>query len=29
VEEIGIDGILDGGDVLHGFTLKVSDIFSA
>jgi Uma2 family endonuclease len=28
VELVGIDGTLDGGDVLPGFTLKVSDIFA-
>jgi Uma2 family endonuclease len=27
IEEIGIDGALDGGDVLPGFTLPVKDIF--
>jgi len=27
VENIGIDGTLDGGDILPGFTLKVRDIF--
>ena len=28
VRTVGIDGVLDGGDVLPGFTLKVSDIFA-
>jgi Uma2 family endonuclease len=28
VELVGIDGTLDGSDVLPGFTLKVSDIFA-
>lgn len=26
---LGIDGVLDGGEVLPGFTLKVSDIFAS
>ncbi|MEZ4671277.1 MAG: Uma2 family endonuclease [Anaerolineae bacterium] len=29
IREIGIDGTLDGGDVLPGFTLAVRDIFPA
>ncbi len=29
VQEVKIDGILDGGDVLPGFTLPVRDIFGA
>jgi Uma2 family endonuclease len=29
VQEVGIEGTLDGGDVLPGFTLPVSDIFKA
>jgi Uma2 family endonuclease len=28
VQTVGIDGVLEGGDVLPGFTLKVSDIFA-
>jgi Uma2 family endonuclease len=28
VQTVGIDGVLDGGEVLPGFTLKVSDIFA-
>jgi Uma2 family endonuclease len=28
VHSVGIDGVLDGGDVLPGFTLKVRDIFA-
>jgi Uma2 family endonuclease len=28
VHTVGIDGLLDGGDVLPGFTLKVKDIFA-
>jgi Uma2 family endonuclease len=27
VQEVGIDGVLDGGEVLPGFTLPVSEIF--
>ena len=28
VQTVGIDGVLDGGEVLPGFTFKVSDIFA-
>jgi hypothetical protein len=29
VRTVGIDGTLDGGDVLPGFTLAAKDIFSS
>ena len=28
IQEVGIDGVLDGGDVLPGFSLSIQDIFS-
>ena len=28
IQEIGIDGVLDGGDVVPGFTLAIKDIFN-
>ncbi len=27
IEEVGIDGVLDGGDVVQGFTLPIKDMF--